>query len=379
VGRVVGCLCISILLTAAVVAAGDLTVPADIRLNTPQGRFIEQASNAAIAGDYAGSAGSYQAAMDAISGSSREDRLDLAVAKNGLGVAYARMGRYAEGEPLVGEALALWREILGPRHVNVAVALNNVADLYGARGRYEDARRCQVEALKIDEAAYGESSPLVANDFNNVGVSLVNQRKFSAGEQALRRAIDIAGLSTTPHPRLSDYLANLAAALALTHRFEEAEDLLERALSMQIAARGRNHPSVGRTMLRMAECAVYLKRYGTAVRRAEEAVGILRSHLGEKHPDTGAAYFTLATAYAKNKRLDLAEPALQTVLEIDRAATVEPGDRSAHLREYAWLLRSKGKKSEAKALEVSAAEIEKDDPSQTVARNTVDVKELGAR
>jgi tetratricopeptide (TPR) repeat protein len=57
-------------------------------------------------------------AMDAISGSSREDRLDLAVAKNGLGVAYSRMGRYAEAEPLVEEALDLWREILGPSHVN---------------------------------------------------------------------------------------------------------------------------------------------------------------------------------------------------------------------------------------------------------------------
>jgi tetratricopeptide (TPR) repeat protein len=378
-GRVVGRLCCSILLTAAVVTAGDLTVPANIRLNTPQGRFIQRASDAAIAGDYAGSAKSYEAAMDAIAGSSREDRLDRAVAKNGLGIAYARMGRYAEAEPLVEEALALWREILGPSHVNVAVALNNVAGLYGSRGRHEDAQRCQAEALKIDEAAYGEFSPFVANDLNNVGVSLVNLRKFSAGQQVLRRAIDIAGSSTTPHPRLSDYLANLAASLAFTHHYDEAEDLLGRALSMQIAARGRNHPSVGTTMVRMAECALKLKRYATAMRRAEEALGILRTRLGDKHPDTGAAYFTLAVAYVKNKRLDLAELAFQSVLEIDRTATVEPVDRSAHLREYAGLLRSTGKKSEAKALEVSAAEIVKDDPGQALARNTVDVNELGAR
>ncbi len=53
--------------------------------------------------------------------------------------------------------------------------------------------------------------------------------------------------------------------------------------------------------------------------------------------------------------------------------------RSAHLREYALVLRNRGKKGEAKAAESLAAKIERQDMGQLVSRETVDVKELGMR
>jgi Tfp pilus assembly protein PilF len=286
------------------------------------------------------------------------------------------LGRYVEAEPLLNKALAIWRELLGPNDVVVAIGLNNVADIYAAYGRYEDARRSRVHALKIDQAALGPASPLVANDWNNLGVVYAQQHKLSAAADALNKAIEIGSSFTPPHPRLVEFMGNLAALMTISNPADEGERLHARVLSMQVRERGSNQPSVGFTLTHIAECEIKLKKYASAAGHAIEAVGILRARLGDYHPRVASAYFALAMAYEKLKRADLAEPALQNMMEIDRQATLEPSVRSSHLREYALVLREEGKKDEAKALDDMATEVEEQDPEHVLSHGIVDVKEL---
>lgn len=372
-------LCCLSLLAAAALTAGELSVLTGVRNNTPWGHFLIEGSKAAAEGQFAEAAVAYEAGLRVLSGTSREDRLELAIAMSGLGTSYVRLGRPRDGEPLFKKSLAIWRDILGSRDILVAVALNNLADTYSAAGRHEDARRLEVEALKIDEGALGKWAALVANDLNNLGVTYAQQHKYSDAERALRRAIAIGSSTAPPHPRLSEFTGNLASLLAVLNHVDEAEQMQGRVLAMQVKERGRTHASVGVTLVRLAACEIKLKRYVTAMAHATEAIGILRARFGDRHPKTGAAYFALATVYERLKRIDLAEPAIEIVIDIDKDAVLDPSERSAHLREYAVVLRGAGKNDEAKTAEGMAAEVDKGDYDEAITRETVDLKELGPR
>ncbi len=215
-------LCFVSVMTAAAVTAGDLDILTGVRIDTPWGNSIIEGSRAAKEGQYAAAAEVFETALPLItvrdvSMASREDRMDLALTLGGLGNCYAKMGRYAEAQPFDERALALWRELL-PGGVMVAVELNNVASDYSAGGRYEEALQYQSEALRVDEAALGPRDALVANDWNNLGVTYILERKYSAADKALRRAIEVGSGMTPPHPRLPEFNGNLASLMLALHR-----------------------------------------------------------------------------------------------------------------------------------------------------------------
>src|ERR1051326_8907003 len=172
-------LCWVFLLATVAVSAGDLNVLTGIRNNTPWSHFLIEGSKAAGNGQYALAAAAFESATRAIPRTTRENRLELAVALDALGVCNSKLGHQLAAEPLYKGAIAIRRELLGSHNIMVAAGLNNLADVYTTMGRHEQARRCQVEALRIDEGALGESSPLVANDYNNLGVTYANLHKFS--------------------------------------------------------------------------------------------------------------------------------------------------------------------------------------------------------
>ena len=78
---------------------------------------------------------------------------------NNLAIIYKNAGRYAEAEPLYGEALEIGRDVLGGRHPEYATWLNNLAGLLQATGRYEEAEPLYREALDVFEAALGAEHP----------------------------------------------------------------------------------------------------------------------------------------------------------------------------------------------------------------------------
>ncbi len=373
-----GCLFFLSVLSAAAVAAGDLDILTGVRIDTPWGNSIIEGSRAAKDGQYAAGAAAFRKALAIITVTSREDSMDLALALGGLGNCYGKSGRFAEAQPLDERALALWRE-LSPGGVMLAVELNNVASDDIAVGHYEEALQYQSEALRVDEAAAGPRDALVANDWNNLGVTYILERKYSAADKALRRAIEVGSGMTPPHTRLTEFNGNLASLMLALDRPKEAKELQELVLSTQVKERGRKHLSVGVTLMRIADCEIRLKKYALALGHISEAIRILKDQLEERHPRMGSAYFELAVAYQGLRRPDLAEPAIESVLAIDKQATVRPSMRSAHLREYAVVLRNRGRKGEAKAAELLASKIEQQEMGQLGLRATVDVKELGMR
>ena len=91
------------------------------------------------------------------------------------------------------------------------------------------------------------------------------------------------------------------AALALVYqdlgRYEEAADLLEKALAAYIAHFGDGHPNVARSQSNLALVYQALGRYEEAAELFEKAIAADIAHFGEGHPNVATRQSNLALVY----------------------------------------------------------------------------------
>ena len=88
---------------------------------------------------------------------------DVAIQLNNLAYLYRSIGRYADAEPLLKEALAITERALGKEHPDTAISLSGLARLYRAMGRYRDAEPLLKQAIAISEKLVGREHPTVAD------------------------------------------------------------------------------------------------------------------------------------------------------------------------------------------------------------------------
>ena len=81
---------------------------------------------------------------------------DIAFSLNSLAGLYQMQGRFKEAEPLLVEALSMYRTSMPPDHPSIAINLNNLALLYKVQNRYLEAGPLYNEALTILTSSLGE-------------------------------------------------------------------------------------------------------------------------------------------------------------------------------------------------------------------------------
>ena len=124
---------------------------------------------------------------------------------------YESQGRYEEAEPLLQQALALLRELLGDRHPNVATSLNNLAFLYYSQGRYEAAEPFYQQALTLWRELLGDRHPDVATSLNNLAGLYRSQGKYAEAEPLFQQALALRReLLGDRYPTVATSLNNLA-------------------------------------------------------------------------------------------------------------------------------------------------------------------------
>jgi tetratricopeptide (TPR) repeat protein len=187
------------------------------------------------------------------------DRLVVA-ALEGLGDLRRMQGRYPDAERLLREPLRLAEDRLGRRDVQVAWLLIALAVTFKYWGRFDEASELYRRALEIAETAHGSEHPAVATLLHNLGGLAHARGDYRAAEAPARRAVggDTARaeavyrralaikdrLLGSRHPDLAVTLSNLGALLVSEHRFDEAEALLRRALDIFEWALEPTHPSL---------------------------------------------------------------------------------------------------------------------------------------
>ena len=78
---------------------------------------------------------------------------------NELGILYRVSGRLDKAEPLLAEALAAQRRVMGDSHPFTLSSINSLAVLYLMQSRYEEAEPLFRESLSGKRRSLGESHP----------------------------------------------------------------------------------------------------------------------------------------------------------------------------------------------------------------------------
>src|SRR6185312_534006 len=163
---------------------------------------------------------------------------------NDLGQYLKAKGLYAEAEPLIRRACAIYEDA-SASSPEVATCLIYLAELLYDTNRLSEAEPLMRQALRIDEELLGKNHPSVARDLSNLAWLLKTTNRLAEAEPLIVRALKIDEESLgTDHPKVAIRLNNLAHLLQTTNRLVEAEPLIRRALKIDEDSFGQYHPEV---------------------------------------------------------------------------------------------------------------------------------------
>lgn len=220
--------------------------------------------------------------------------------------------------------------------LKVALALVDAA----AVGDPQDVRswpvREPLEAhvrLLVDHAELGAIPAPTTTLLNDLGMLLHAKAQHIDAEFLYRRALAIDEASYGPeHPNVSRDLSNFAQLLLSTNRREEAEPLMRRALAIDEAIYGPEHPRVALVLNNLAQVLRNTNRWAEAETSMRRAVEIFEASLGPEHPDVAVALNNLAKLCGETNRLVDAEALMNRELVILLKFTRKTGHRHPRLQ-----------------------------------------------
>lgn len=216
-------------------------------------------------------------------------------------------GLYEEADTMLAEALSIVLDVAGPDALETATVWNSVASIRHDRADFEAAEAAYLEALRIREASLGAADPRTIILLNNLGQLYPDAGRVEEGIGFSRRALDarLALHGDVPHLEVAYSTNNLASALEMAGRFDEAEPLYLRSLEIREALLDPDHPSVTR----------------------------LRNNLG--------------TLYIRSGRHEQAVPLLADVIAAERRDGLQPIRLAGSLSNYGTALLRSGRSAEA--------------------------------
>lgn len=159
---------------------------------------------------------------------------------------------------------------------------------------------------------------------------------FTAARSSLERALEIDEAVLGPdHPQVANGLSDLAEAFLQLKEPDQALENLKRALAIQEKAAGGNHRRVGRTLVSLGKVLVGLERYVDARGYLERAVDILDG--GQDSMELGLALIFLGRIQMEQGQLDEAQ------VHLERARNVWESDLGTDHPFLAMALRENGR------------------------------------
>jgi tetratricopeptide (TPR) repeat protein len=150
---------------------------------------------------------------------------------------------------------------------------------------------------------------------NQLGVMLNAKALHSQAEPLMRRALAINEASYGPdHPEVAACLSNLAVLLHDTNRLAEAEPLMRRALAITETSRGADHPDLAIRLSNLAGLLQDTNRLAEAEALMRRALAIDEARDEPDHPEVATSLSNLAVLLHATNRLAEAEPLMRRAL-----------------------------------------------------------------
>jgi hypothetical protein len=209
------------------------------------------------------------------------------------------------------------------------------------------------------EKALGANISIMAGLLNQEARLLNEMARHKEAEPLYRRALAIDEARLGPnHPNVARHLFNLSNLLRATNRLAEAELFIGRALSIDEATYGPDHPTVARDLDTFAMLLKDNNRIDAAEAMIRRALAIDEASYASDHPNVSIHLNNLASILLYTNRHEEAEQLFRRSLAIDQASYGDCHPNVAKgLANLANLLVETSRYSEAEALIVQAMAI----------------------
>lgn len=152
-----------------------------------------------------------------------------------LGAVDRQLGLYSDALKQYQWALAIQQKTLDPNDPAFAGSWDNLACLYDDLGRYAEAEISGQKAIQLDSAVADSGNLAMARRLGNLGRIELHIGKTQESEKAMDQALEIAEKKMgNSDSRLVHFLVGLAWACANNRHFPRGEELLQKALKLQI-------------------------------------------------------------------------------------------------------------------------------------------------
>jgi serine/threonine protein kinase/Tfp pilus assembly protein PilF len=315
------------LASVAVVLGGDAAL-LRAQLNLARGRVLY------VAGRTDEGLTATQQGLDALSGpqATSRQRLERAAALRLLAKLTLAADDPARTTALAEEALAIFEDLLGPRHPDVAATLAHLGAASLRLGRLPEARAQFERAAAIQRDAYGDQHPAYGRTLANLGSTIRASGEAEAALTLYREAAPILERSLgATDPRVASLWVNIGGVEAQLGHDADAEAAYRRGLDGLVASVGERHPQTAVALANLGR--LELARGETSGARASlgKALEIRRELLGEDHIETARSLMAWGEVLAAEGDSAAALEAYVTALAaLERAAA--PADELAEAR-----------------------------------------------
>ncbi|MBW8017156.1 MAG: tetratricopeptide repeat protein [Planctomycetes bacterium] len=192
------------------------------------------------------------------------------------------------------------------------------ADLISSMS-YDDIakRQAELEQWLADPPQDEKMQDIVARRNDELSQIYSHTAQYEKAEPLYKRALTINEASLgKDHPNVAGALNNLAQLYQATNRLKDAEQLMKRALAINETSLGKDHPNVAGALNNLAHLYQATNRLTEAEPLMKRALTIDESSLGKDHPAVAINLNNLATLYKSTNRLKEAEPLMKRVLTI---------------------------------------------------------------
>jgi tetratricopeptide (TPR) repeat protein len=206
-----------------------------------------------------------------------------ALAWNQVGIYHAVQGNFAEAEIAYQRGIRLVERVETGRET-LALLLLNLSELYlDSGGRVGHAEKILRRALELADDLY-DTDPVKLSQFVYALAVARNQAGDRMGARGLfQRALLLAARTGGANIQRGLILANLAVLLAEDKQWQEAREMILKALSSLEQALGVAHPQLVPTYINLARIERQFKRWDLAMVALERARVVTETQLGPQH------------------------------------------------------------------------------------------------
>jgi tetratricopeptide (TPR) repeat protein len=170
---------------------------------------------------------------------------------------------------------------------------------------------------KMIDWCEGNEDPQFAFSLNQLAFLYNSQGKYNEAEPLYLRSLSISEKQLGEnHPDVATSLNNLAELYRNRGKYEEAEPLYLRSLSIREKQLGENHPDVATSLNNLALLSHSQGKYNEAELLYLRSLSIREKQLGENHPSVATSLNNLAELYRSQGRYKEVEPLYMRSLPI---------------------------------------------------------------